>query len=129
MPFEQAVLAQTPSSPSTSGSNSGTASGSSSGTGYTTTCQGCPTSMHLFNSSSLPQDVLTRYNKSRSRCVLTGTELHTLFSTGFQYFKDGLKRLILADGSLFTICLDQDWKALHKSALTCRSDTHTGIHE
>ena len=85
--------------------------------------------MYLFSTTSLPPDVLDRYDRARARQVLTGQELSSPFAAGNMYHIDGADRVILADGSLFVIHTDPDWKAINKNPPICRSDTHTGIRE
>ena len=85
--------------------------------------------MYLFSTTNLPADVLDRYNQARDRKVFTGQELNTPFAAGNMYHVDGSDRIILADGSLFVIRNDPDWKAINKNPPVCRSDNHTGIQE
>ena len=108
---------------------SATAHGNSVLTNYTG-----PSSGYAFNTTSLPSDVLLRYNAWKSNKALPGSTIAKKYTSN-DWYHDGnattnnvpTERIILADGTLF-IVRNVSYPTLFKLPATrCTDTSHAGI--
>jgi hypothetical protein len=86
-----------------------------------------PTSAPVFNSRSLPTDVLSRYNNKLANGPILGLTTSTAYAGGYFYHIEGFDKLFLSDGTLFTHNLATNDKDLLKAPLLCDDDSHAGV--
>ena len=84
---------------------------------------------YTFNYRALPTSVMARYLNKVEHKPICGEDLKVFDGNNRRYYVDGTDRIILADGTLFVMGMNNhaSEKEMLRNPITCKDDTYQGL--